>query len=708
MQPSPESTKHIPQTRDTPSPPPPGRNPLFSPPPSWPSHSIKIFDTAVSPGSKLTTKQRLARATVAPALPRESPVKNAVPPQPAAASDDAMDIDVSPTLVPNDTANTADGDVTHEISPMLALMHTEDDLPHGAGGTGLYRSDEDPYASLPKNGDSIDSMDVDMDFGGGDGAEPFDAGDGPYMNAEAFLNTVQIPAPSKPPNPDYRPTQPVRPPAPVPQWSWNGKLTITVRDAVQTVCEHVTLTDATAPTVPNKPRINSFVKLTSKELNFPVFYGAHDLQMVLPACQPVQQFARLTAAGPDADSFELLARYMAREGQVVVLPAVWDDDEVIGYLMVFAPTALAGVLDVPPNLSTPDCLIVALVYKTEKVPPLRRHHKRFPYLAPALPSRDQWLKSLRDDKMYHISLRIVKLPPLIQEFAYKHASVVWFERAPGDEQDKDTEHLLRVLKKSKAGVVSPRDPAAELVFVHVAALKNVHNLPLLAQRRLRPDVWFCSYGTCATEPLSRWGTREIYQLGGVVTFTPEALVRDAWGVLKTIRNIHAHPLWICYLLPQVIGMALRLYEEDESMQDYRGSLPLALDRIFDAIVDGKVALVCAPPVNGSKEEWTLAHGIFAPRTKNVMLEHCLKSFEDAYASSMQSDWGTLAHNDLLEDMRRMQVQPAISDLYRRFVVLDAGPDILMHDGEDGIEWFAIGNFDFNDDYMKSASEQPSS
>jgi hypothetical protein len=57
--------------------------------------------------------------------------------------------------------------------------------------------------------------------------------------------------------------------------------------------------------------------------------------------------------------------------------------------------------------------------------------------------------------------------------------------------------------------------------------------------------------------------------GGVVTFTPEALLNDAWGVLKTIQLIHAHPLWTCYFIPQVMGMAVKLNQlREDEMSDY--------------------------------------------------------------------------------------------------------------------------------------------
>lgn len=54
-----------------------------------------------------------------------------------------------------------------------------------------------------------------------------------------------------------------------------------------------------------------------------------------------------------------------------------------------------------------------------------------------------------------------------------------------------------------------------------------------------------------------------------MTFTAEALVDDAWGVFRTIQLIHAHPLWTCYLIPQVVGMAVKLHQlREDEMPEY--------------------------------------------------------------------------------------------------------------------------------------------
>ncbi|KAJ6589867.1 hypothetical protein DFH09DRAFT_1425319, partial [Mycena vulgaris] len=505
-----------------------------------------------------------------------------------------------------------------------------------------------------------------------------------------------VPVRSSPLQPTFRSSK---------KWSWTGRLTITVAGRVQTVCERAILTDATTADKPDRPRIPSFVP-SRKDLNFPVFHDIYDVVMFLPYCKSIQQFARLTATeGPDGESFKILQQYMSRKEQAVILPALWDDEKVIGYLIVLPPTAqaLVGYLRVPSDLRAPGSLIAALALLqkegNEILPLPDLHWRHFPNehptrTTPVLLSPAQWRTSLALEPRWHLSLRILKLPPHIQKFAYAHASVVWFARASDDDvPDDDTKHLRRVLEKCKpgarAGVVPPNEDSAQLVFVHVAALANIHKLPLLAQRRGRQGVHFYLYGTHTALPRHRWGFREIYKLGGIVTFTPEALVRDAWGVLRTIRAVADHPLWACYLLPQVVGMAVRLNEcrEDESMEDYTGSLPFVFDLIFDAILAGKVALMRTPASDASPkdiDQWLRDYTLFHPFTKHAVLQCCANAFDATYSSSGQSTWATSARKDVLADMRHVQVHPAFVEEYRRFVVLDASADPQRHDGEDGV------------------------
>ena len=53
-----------------------------------------------------------------------------------------------------------------------------------------------------------------------------------------------------------------------------------------------------------------------------------------------------------------------------------------------------------------------------------------------------------------------------------------------------------------------------------------------------------------------------FSKGGIVTFTPEAILDDYLEVLAKINQIQSHPLWACYILPPVLGMVAKDEEND--------------------------------------------------------------------------------------------------------------------------------------------------
>ncbi|KAJ6495801.1 hypothetical protein C8R47DRAFT_373156 [Mycena vitilis] len=491
------------------------------------------------------------------------------------------------------------------------------------------------------------------------------------------------------------------------QWAWNGRVTISVSGSSQTICERATLTDGTEA---EPPRIGSFVHLT-RDLEFASLFDVDDILMFLPICNPVHQFARLSAEGPDAEALEIVAGYMLKKKQAVMIPAI-ADQKLIGCLLFIPPASksLLAYLKTPSDLCGQHGLVAVLLfvthppteerYKKREVPRLQHRVER------AVLSHELWLQSLRQEKAYHVAMGIVQLPAEVREFVYKHASMVWAKSSSADlREDQDTRHLLRVIKRSKVRLLQPTDTSADIAFIHVGALRNIHNFPHLAQRRLRPDFRFCVYGTHETVHPSRWGFQEIYLLGGVVTFTPQALIHDTYDVLRTIRNIHAHPLWLCYLIPEVVGMAIKLDQlREDGMQEYTGMLPYMMDRLFGAILDGQVALLQTPvndPTDEDVRKWVLAHALFRPLTTQAILEYCTKAFEDAYTDTEQGRWAVVAKNDILTDMRRAQVQPALLTDYRRFILLDANSS--RYSSVDGIECDTVARFKFNDDFVKDGA-----
>ncbi|KAJ7188675.1 hypothetical protein C8R46DRAFT_1184034 [Mycena filopes] len=680
---------------------------LSSPPPT-PSPSTRgikfVEDLGIINASLLSTKSRLAKATVAPAIPRASPVPAPPPkekekPVPSTiAEDDAMDVDSGPQLVPDHIMNRDTGDAD-DLGPMLASMHPYDDDANCP--SGFYDANEDRYAGLPKNGDPLPRSEDDMDM---DTA--------PYPDPDQFLDTIILP-PVQKAGYDYRPNRPLNSQlAPSQKWCWTGRVTIGGADTAQTLCERATLTDAPDAST---PCIASFV-LSTQPLELTNLFDIEDIIAFLTPCQPTpHQYARLTAEGVDAENLQVFSEYMARKEQAVLLPAIMRS-ELIGALLFISSssTQFLSHLGIPTEFyADRTCIIVTLFHGDHDAPAIGDHYKQVVppvkrTVERAVLSPTRWRQSIREEKAYHLALRIIQLPAYVREFAFKYPSTVWCRLAGSDDEDgredQETQLLRRILKRKKAGIVPCEDPSADVhtVFMHVGALRNIHNLPHLMERRLRPDVRFCLYGTHETVHPSRWGFKEIYLLGGVVTFTPEALVDDPWGVLRTLREIDAHPLWTCYLLPQVVGMAHKLSQsrEDDS-PEYREALPYTLDQLFSAIEKGYVGLFDTPPNDPSDEQisrWVIDHVLLRPQTTEAVLEHCSKAFEDAYMSSLPANWATLAKNDVLADMRRMQVQPTVVQQYRRFVVLDASPDSSRYRAGDGIEWEAVRKFSFQDSF----------
>ena len=46
--------------------------------------------------------------------------------------------------------------------------------------------------------------------------------------------------------------------------------------------------------------------------------------------------------------------------------------------------------------------------------------------------------------------------------------------------------------------------------------------------------------------------------GGIITFTPQAIVDDPLGVSELIKQISKHPLWDAFVLPGVLGMVSKI------------------------------------------------------------------------------------------------------------------------------------------------------
>ncbi|KAJ3922854.1 hypothetical protein F5877DRAFT_63743 [Lentinula edodes] len=115
------------------------------------------------------------------------------------------------------------------------------------------------------------------------------------------------------------------------------------------------------------------------------------------------------------------------------------------------------------------------------------------------------------------------------------------------------------------------DSSLRVIFAHVNSLvpssgwRDIRDIPGLSEYRMMNDVRFFVYGSSdIVNPRFSDIIEEIWHigLGGLVTFTPNALLSDPLGVHERILQIEEHDFWACYILPAVIGMAVSIAYRD--------------------------------------------------------------------------------------------------------------------------------------------------
>lgn len=192
---------------------------------------------------------------------------------------------------------------------------------------------------------------------------------------------------------------------------------------------------------------------------------------------------------------------------------------------------------------------------------------------------------LRNYPRYARAVQTLKFPTWLHDFMPGRSFCVWFAPFDGNQHEHgtvlegkpDTRGLLSILAQLHAKNVGYKADV-RVIFVHVGAIHNIHQLEAFCERRFRrPEIQFITYGSHPTVEKNRWGIREIYVLGncifsllsrllimgvgGIVTIAPRAIVSDIAGVCEIVQQIARHPRWKCYILPSVVGLALRIAEE---------------------------------------------------------------------------------------------------------------------------------------------------
>ncbi|KAI0936045.1 hypothetical protein AcV5_004288 [Taiwanofungus camphoratus] len=555
----------------------------------------------------------------------------------------------------------------------------------------------------------------------------------PMEEADQFLSTIMPPTLAAPMEEesgkdDIQRPAPVPPPAASKQgalgripkkWKWLGELFINVdSDRAEHLC-NVSLFDPTDPR-PNGLRFSICLNSVDS-MRFNELHNIADLHLILGACAPVQQFAKLGPQGDaDADAIRTLMAYMRRRRAFTYARAYLDGIEVA--LVVVFPSVFADLcklLKVPQDLADGNSLIAALVpweltheeYKAALWQNPRTASMKDKFMDLVLSENGRHGEhKLTSNRFYHRAIRILQFPKSLHEFMSQpnRPYCIWYSPADGtvSEPGIDTLALRAILTVCGARDVGYKADV-RVIFVHVGALSTLHNLHVLAIRRYkRPDLRFYTYGAHETVPPTRWGIRDIFPLGGIITFTPSVIIEHLAGICSLIKKIDEHPLWECYLLPSVVALVAKLTCQEQNPLTLFDKGECYLGEILSLIEQGRVSLLRAPPLtqcpkpnNDPAIEWVGWQLRLLRSDARGLLEECMRLATEQYPNTPEAELPIAIQQEITRDLLSMQMQPAIMDKYRRFVVVKTSNDHCFEDDKDGLECTTLPRFDFRDDFF---------
>ena len=243
-------------------------------------------------------------------------------------------------------------------------------------------------------------------------------------------------------------------------------------------------------------------------------------------------------------------------------------------------------LNVPKEFAQPDDLVVALlpwVLSSTQLTKESRLPNSEPHALATILESDRWTRSMRAKPAYQHALRILGFPEELHNYMHDRLFCIWWNHQTSSKNaGLETKLLHNIMEQARAKPAGYTNEA-RVVFVHVSALTSLHKLPGLVERRSkRPHVNFYTYGSHEEVFPSLWSVKEIYPCGeialltiqrlaersnclsgGIITFSPSVMFHNPIDMLQKIRQISAHSLWECYILPSALGMLARMVCGDD-------------------------------------------------------------------------------------------------------------------------------------------------
>lgn len=179
------------------------------------------------------------------------------------------------------------------------------------------------------------------------------------------------------------------------------------------------------------------------------------------------------------------------------------------------------------------------------------------------------------------------------------------------------------------------------------------------------------------------------------------------GSLTLVEQLAEHPLWDCYVLPEVLGAAAKELCPSADPLDAFDKGNFALIWLLDVIEEGHVSLMRSPPQTcpkpGDIHSWTMDQIKTSVCSRRELLVYALQEYESRYAG-IPSTEGTLKEGKMVDgvegDLTRLQMHPSVYEQKRRYIVLGAKAECTLDRKEkSGVEWMRPEDFTFEDDYF---------
>ncbi|KAK0465307.1 uncharacterized protein EV420DRAFT_951890 [Desarmillaria tabescens] len=558
--------------------------------------------------------------------------------------------------------------------------------------------------------------------------------------AEEFLQDIMPPELAAPLEPTTdKPSEHVVPPksigkqmpAKIPKiWKWEGDMFCLQGNKDTVSYGRVSLTDATPVANSGMPLSIAF-PATVTSFEFGLMYHAVDVSNCLSSWMPVSQFARLVPLEDIGHSrLRTLSKYMEKHRLVAVSPTKpsFDDSTVEAHVLYFPASSpivkyFSGI-PVIKDVETP--FFVAILARRIRDKPPESPSSLNEYNV----FKDQ-PKYIKNAELQH-ALRILKYPPWLHDFLSRRPRdyCVWYE---DDKQDVRGKHKpfdlkggnletywLAAILAQYGGVNKGYKADVEVIFVHIGAVKTLHKLMALVERRAkRPDILFVTFGTHQRVHPERWEFRRIYPIGGIMTFTPKALVEDPLGIHHRVSQISENNNWEAYIMPAALGMAAHLHYKNGNALEAFDKGQFLYDFLLTAIDEGKISFMCSPPINSHPvcptepfktkpfserrfeepiHDWLLDQALIIAAGPREILEYSIREFKTKYGNQSEDLYPSLIQTDLSQDLWLMQQQPVIMDRYRRFVALKS--ELEKPPDQNGVEWSTTSTFDCKDFFSK--------